>query len=161
MLFNSYIFILLFLPIAIMGYFLLNHFHKYQLAKVFLLGMSLWFYSYFNVKYLPVILLSIGLNYLAGIFLLREGPGKAVRRLVFLSALLVNIGALFYFKYFDFFLENLNTALKTDFNLLHLALPLGISFFTFQQLAFLIDSYRRDVPKYPLLDYALFVAFFP
>ena len=129
-----------------MGYFLLNHFHKYQLAKVFLLGMSLWFYSYFNVKYLPVILLSIGLNYLAGIFLLREGPGKAVRRLVFLSALLVNIGALFYFKYFDFFLENLNTALKTDFNLLHLALPLGISFFTFQQLAFLIDSYRRDVP---------------
>ena len=75
MLFNSYIFILLFLPIAIMGYFLLNHFHKYQLAKVFLLGMSLWFYSYFNVKYLPVILLSIGLNYLAGIFLLREGPG--------------------------------------------------------------------------------------
>ena len=133
-----------------MGYFLLNHFHKYQLAKVFLLGMSLWFYSYFNVKYLPVILLSIGLNYLAGIFLLREGPGKAVRRLVFLSALLVNIGALFYFKYFDFFLENLNTALKTDFNLLHLALPLGISFFTFQQLAFLIDSYRRDVPKYPL-----------
>lgn len=126
-----------------MGYFLLNHFHKYQLAKVFLLGMSLWFYSYFNVKYLPVILLSIGLNYLAGIFLLREGPGKAVRRLVFLSALLVNIGALFYFKYFDFFLENLNTALKTDFNLLHLALPLGISFFTFQQLAFLIDSYRR------------------
>ena len=144
-----------------MGYFLLNHFHKYQLAKVFLLGMSLWFYSYFNVKYLPVILLSIGLNYLAGIFLLREGPGKAVRRLVFLSALLVNIGALFYFKYFDFFLENLNTALKTDFNLLHLALPLGISFFTFQQLAFLIDSYRRDVPKYPLLDYALFVAFFP
>ena len=65
MLFNSYIFILLFLPIAIMGYFLLNHFHKYQLAKVFLLGMSLWFYSYFNVKYLPVILLSIGLNYLA------------------------------------------------------------------------------------------------
>ena len=54
----------------------------------------------------------------------------------------------------------MNTALKTDFNLLHLALPLGISFFTFQQLAFLIDSYRRDVPKYPLLDYALFVAFF-
>ena len=78
-----------------------------------------------------------------------------------LFCLLVNIGALFYFKYFDFFLENLNTALKTDFNLLHLALPLGISFFTFQQLAFLIDSYRRDVPKYPLLDYALFVAFFP
>ncbi len=161
MLFNSYIFILLFLPIAVTGYFLFNHFHKDQLAKVFLLGMSLWFYSYFNVKYLPVILLSIGLNYLAGLFLLREGPGKAVRRLVFLSALLVNIGALFYFKYFDFFLENLNTALKTDFNLLHLALPLGISFFTFQQLAFLIDSYRRDVPKYPFLDYALFVAFFP
>ena len=161
MLFNSYIFILLFLPIAVTGYFLFNHFHKDQLAKVFLLGMSLWFYSYFNVKYLPVILLSIGLNYLAGLFLLREGPGKAVRRLVFLIALLANIGALFYFKYFDFFLENLNTALKTDFNLLHLALPLGISFFTFQQLAFLIDSYRRDVPKYPFLDYALFVAFFP
>ena len=79
MLFNSYIFILLFLPIAVTGYFLFNHFHKDQLAKVFLLGMSLWFYSYFNVKYLPVILLSIGLNYLAGLFLLREGPGKAVR----------------------------------------------------------------------------------
>ena len=101
MLFNSYILFII-SSNRHYGLFLLNHFHKYQLAKVFLLGMSLWFYSYFNVKYLPVILLSIGLNYLAGIFLLREGPGKAVRRLVFLSALLVNIGALFYFKYFDF-----------------------------------------------------------
>lgn len=161
MLFNSYLFILLFLPIAVTGYFLLNHFKKYDLAKVFLLGMSLWFYGYFNVKYLPVILLSIGLNYLVSLFLLREGSRQGIRRLVFIISLLANIGVLFYFKYFDFFLENLNAALKTNFNLLHLALPLGISFFTFQQLAFLIDSYRRDVPKYPFLDYALFVAFFP
>lgn len=160
-LFNSYIFILLFLPLALTGYFLLNHFKRYALAKAYLLGMSLWFYGYFNAAYLPVILLSIGLNYLFSLILLREKTGRAVRRLVFAGGLLANIGVLFYFKYFDFFIENLNAALKTDFNLLHLILPLGISFFTFQQLAFLIDSYRKDVPGYSFLDYALFVAFFP
>lgn len=123
--------------------------------------MSLWFYGYFNIRYLPIICLSILANYLISLFLLKEQVGQMPRRLMLAFALLLNIGSLFYFKYFDFFVENLNAALKTDFNLLRLALPLGISFFTFQQIAFLIDSYRRGIPRYPFLDYALFVAFFP
>ena len=68
---------------------------------------------------------------------------------------------LFYFKYHDFFFENLNGAFGLHLTLNRLALPLGISFFTFQQLSYVIDSYKRTVPRYNILDYALFVTFFP
>lgn len=76
-------------------------------------------------------------------------------------AIAVNIGALFFFKYYDFFFSYVNAAFNTDFVLHHLILPLGISFFTFQQLSYIIDSYRGEVPKYGFPDYALFVTFFP
>ncbi len=155
MLFNSYIFILVFLPLSIIGYFLFNNFEAYRLGKLYLIGMSLWFYAYFNLNYLPLILLSVGVNYLLYIWMEKR------RKIALGLGVLLNIGLLFYFKYFDFFLENINILFGRDYNLLHLLLPLGISFFTFQQVGFLIDAYRGEALGYSFEDYALFVTFFP
>lgn len=160
MLFNSYIFVLLFLPLVVTGWFTLNHFKKFTIANCFLLGMSLWFYGWFNPKYLPIILISILLNYfLSRVLLVQETA--AIRKLVLLCGLALNLGCLFYYKYYDFFINNINAVFKTDFVLHRLVLPLGISFFTFQQLAFVIDSYKKETPKYDFLSYALFVTYFP
>lgn len=92
----------------------------------------------------------------------KSGCQKA-RKLVFGLALAVNIGSLFFFKYFDFFISNVNAIFKTDIPFLRIALPLGISFFTFQQLSYIIDSYKCDnnIKKYNFIDYALFVTYFP
>ncbi|MBQ7956341.1 MAG: MBOAT family protein [Lachnospiraceae bacterium] len=157
MLFNSYIFIFLFLPLSLLGYFLLNHRHKYTAAKVFLVGMSLWFYAYFHISYLWIILFSIGINYLCHRLLIKKIYPKAILT----GGLCLNIGLLFYYKYFDFVLENINALFKAEFSALGILLPLGISFFTFQQVAFLIDTYKGTVPCQNLTDYALFVTFFP
>ena len=78
-----------------------------------------------------------------------------------LFGVLANVALLFYFKYFDFFLENINAAFSMDFTMRNIVLPLGISFFTFQQISYVVDSYRGETEKYSLLDYAVFVAFFP
>lgn len=160
MLFNSYIFILLFLPLTLVGYYLFNHFRCYRLASVYLLLMSLWFYAYFNIKYLPIILLSIVLNYFFYLFFTKNKP-TLLRKLVLFVAIASNIALLLYFKYYDFFVENVNTLFSTNYTLKHLLLPLGISFFTFQQLSFVIDSYKREVPSYDFINYALFVTYFP
>lgn len=72
-----------------------------------------------------------------------------------------NLGLIFYYKYYDFFVDNLNKAFSTDFQLRHIVLPLGISFFTFQQVSYVIDSYRGQTREYNILDYSLFVTFFP
>ena len=163
MLFNSYIFIFAFFPIVLLGYFGLNHFHKYTAAKFFLIIASLYFYGYFNWWYLLIIVTSVALNYILSRVMLRDKTSNAVRKTVFIMALTLNIGSLFYFKYYDFFIENINAIFMTDFTLLHLLLPLGISFFTFQQLSYVIDSYKYDekIADYDFLDYALFVTYFP
>lgn len=160
MLFNSYIFILVFLPVCLFGYFGLNHFRKYTLAQLFLLGMSLWFYAYFEVSYLGIILSSILLNY-GMIRLMDKTTTSGRRKAVAVVAVLLNLGVLFYFKYFDFFLMNLNRFVHTDFALHNILLPLGISFFTFQQVSYVVDAYRGEVQQYSFLQYASFVAYFP
>ena len=161
MLFNSYVFILAFLPVTLVGYFGLGRLCKrLPLNKVWLVGCSLVFYAYFNVRYLPIIVLSILVNYALsqGMLTVRS---QGVRRLLLGLGLAGNLGVLGYYKYYDFFVENLNALAGTSFVLHHLVLPLGISFFTFQQLSYVIDSYKRTVPRYNILDYALFVTFFP
>lgn len=157
MLFNSYVFIFLFLPLCLAGYFLFNHIRKYSVAKFFLVCMSLWFYAYFQISYLWIILFSIIINYVCHKLIVKQIYPK----ITFVCGLFLNIGLLFYFKYFDFVIDNINYVLKTDFNTLGLLLPLGISFFTFQQLAFLVDTYKGKVAEQNLVDYALFVTFFP
>ena len=160
MLFNSYVFILLFLPLCLIGYFGLNHFRWYNLATAFLLGMSLWFYGYFNPKYLLIILSSIAVNY--GLtWLMGKTAGRAARRVELLGALLFNFGILFYYKYFDFFISNVNSLLGAQIPLRHIVLPLGISFFTFQQVSYVIDAYRGQTGNYSFLQYAAYVAYFP
>ena len=160
MLFNSYIFVLVFLPLSILGYFFLNKINKVTWAQCFLLGMSLWFYGYFNVKYLFIIVASILFNYIMYRFLTRDIDNK-IRKGILIIAVLFNVGVLFVFKYYNFFMETVNSIFNTEFSLHQLVLPLGISFFTFQQLSFIVDSYTNDMPKYSFLSYALFVTFFP
>lgn len=165
MLFNSYEFIFLFLPITLIVYFTLNRFDKNILAKSWLVLASLYFYSYFHKSYLILIVTSILFNYFIGDRLNSQnkmGGGSYIRRKLYLIlGVLFNVGALGYFKYYDFFVENINYIFKTNLPLLHILLPLGISFFTFQQLSFVIDSYYRKNLRYDFLSYALFVTFFP
>lgn len=157
MLFNSYIFIFLFLPIALLGYYFFNSKKLYEAAKLFLTGMSLWFYAYFRMEYLGIILCSIALNYFCHLLMLKLPHKKAILA----GSILGNLFVLFYFKYFDFLLENINNLFHTGFTLSGVLLPLGISFFTFQQIAFLIDTAQGSVSRQTIIDYALFVTFFP
>ncbi|MCM1025077.1 MAG: MBOAT family protein [Roseburia sp.] len=161
MLFNSYIFVLLFLPLCLVGYFALNHYGKYSAGQLFLLIMSLWFYGYYNPWYLAVILTSILLNYGCHLLLSHFRGGGKLCKGIMLAGVAFNIGILVYFKYMDFFIANANALFGSNIGFLRLALPLGISFFTFQQMSFIIDTYREDIPRYNFLHYACFVAFFP
>lgn len=160
MLFNSYLFIFIFLPLVLGGWYLLNYLKAYPCASLFLAGMSLWFYGYFNPYYLAVIVVSILGNYLIS-FLMQFSRRRWTDRLGLAAGLLLNLGFLFYFKYYDFFFENINALFRTDFHLKHILLPLGISFFTFQQLSFIIDRYRKKAEHYPFINYLTFVTFFP
>jgi len=159
-LFNSFIFIFAFLPITIVVYFCVNRWGKFSLGKIWLILMSFVFYAYFNVAYLPIIILSILFNYALSQCMLTSKRAWLCR-LCFAAGLLGNLGVLGYYKYYDFFISNVNAAFGSSFMLHRVLLPLGISFFTFQQLAYVIDSYKRTVPRYNMVDYALFVTFFP
>ena len=161
MLFNSYVFMLAFLPLTLIIYFLLGKLpERIQLNKIFLVLASFLFYGYNNPSYVPIILASILINYVLSQMML-VSEKKIIRLPLMWLGLILNLGVLFYFKYHDFFATNMNAFFGTNFMLYRVALPLGISFFTFQQLSYVIDSYRRTVPRYNILDYALFVTFFP
>ena len=159
MLFNSYVFVLLFLPLCVSLYFFLNRFGK-AVANVFLLGMSLWFYGYLNPGYLAIICSSITVNFLLCAWMRRVGKGGA-KKGILIMGILFNLGILGYFKYADFFLSNVNSIFGTDHALLHVALPLGISFFTFQQLSYVIDTYHGKDVGADFVTYACYVSFFP
>jgi len=162
LLFNSYIFIFAFLPIVFFGYFYLNSLRLTTAAKAFLVFSSLFFYSWWNVAYLPIILSSMLFNYVIGNILNDNFSKIRIRKKVVLTfGIIANILLLGYFKYADFFIENINMLTGSSLPLLHLALPLAISFFTFQQIAYLVDSYRGETREYDFLNYALFVTFFP
>lgn len=163
MLFNSYIFVLLFLPCALGSYYLLNHFHRYTSAKAILVLMSLWFYAYFNVSYLKIILLSVVLNFALSKLILhfRQKRRPACSKGTLAVGILANLALIFHYKYFNFFMENLSAFLHIDFSFRNILMPLGISFFTFQQISYLVDSYREETREYRFIDYCLFVTFFP
>lgn len=160
MLFNSFEFILLFLPITFAVYFFLNHNKLIELAKGWLVLASLVFYSYWNIKYLPLILCSMIFNYSIGTTLNSENNLKINRKAVLIFGITANLLLLGYYKYYDFFLSNLN-AFGMHLKLLQIILPLGISFFTFTQIAYLVDAYKKEVREADFLNYALFVTYFP
>jgi alginate O-acetyltransferase complex protein AlgI len=166
MLFNSYEFIFLFLPITFFTYFWLNRKRLTQASKAWLVFASLFFYSWWNVIYLPLILGSILFNFAVGSTITKMGDSLSVKKGFSRKGLLSfgivsNIALLAYFKYMDFFILNANGALGTQWNLMHIVLPLGISFFTFTQIAYLVDAYRNEVKEMDYLNYSLFVTFFP
>ena len=161
MLFNSYIFILLFLPLALIGYFGLNSIKKETLAKIFLTLMSLWFYAYFNYSYLFIILGSIFFNFILSKQIEKNLQNIKLKKVFLATGIIFNIGIIFYFKYFNFFMENVNVIFRTDYVFKEILMPLGISFFTFQQISYLVDSSRGETKNYSFVDYALFVSFFP
>lgn len=160
MLFNSYIFIFIFLPAVLLGWYGLNKLKKFEAAKFFLAAMSLWFYGFFNTYYLAIIVLSILINYFIS-YIMTYSRTRLTDRIGLVTGIGVNLGIIFYFKYYDFFIENINMLFRSDYNLKHILLPLGISFFTFQQLSFIIDRCMKKAGHYSFINYITFVTFFP
>lgn len=164
MLFNSFEFMFLFLPVTLVIYFLLLRQRLTIAARSWLLFASLFFYSWWDIRYLPLILGSILFNYTIGGALAEYEQARhrsVSKRAIFICGILVNIGLLGWFKYMDFFITTVNSLSGAQLPLLKIVLPLGISFFTITQIAFLVDAYEGLVEERNLLNYALFVTFFP
>jgi alginate O-acetyltransferase complex protein AlgI len=163
-LFNSFEFIFVFLPVSFFIYFYLNKKKLLKVAKVFLVLTSLFFYSWWNIAYLPLIIISILFNYTINKSMINcVGSSNLFysKKTLLKVGLIFNIGLLVYFKYMDFFISNTNSLINADIELLNLALPLAISFFTLQQIAYTVDTYEGLVKERNFLDYAIFVSFFP
>lgn len=151
--FNTYLYILAFLPVAVVGWFVFNRFSD-KAALFFLVAMSLLFYAYAGVSGLLWLLVSMVVNY--GFVLVLE---RAHRKWILWLGIAFNIALLFYFKYTNFAITTVNQIAGTEYATLELALPVGISFFTFQQISYLVDSYRGG--RTSLMDYLVYVTFFP
>ena len=190
MLFNSYYFLIYFLPIALLLYYGARKMERnasferrhlwHDVSLFVLIVASFIFYAYDNVYYLSLLAGSILVNWFISLIMNNrakkngsdssplEGDllsGRTVRdkaqKLILTAGILIDVGVIFYFKYYDFFIGNMNALFKTDLNLRHIILPLGISFFTFQQISYLIDTYRGETTDYSFVEYAAFVSFFP
>lgn len=159
MLFSSYLFLLIFLPVVLAGFYLLKFKALHRAALIWLVAASLFFYGWWNPAYLTLILFSIAFNYLAGSVL---SGNRGNKKTVLALGIGANLAVLGYFKYANFFVDSANHAAGYAlFELEPILLPLAISFFTFQQIAYLVDAYRGLTREYRLLHYSLFVVFFP
>lgn len=162
MLFNSYIYLLVFLPVTLVVYHTLRHAGRRDASMISLALASLVFYGWWSPRYVLLLLGLMAFNYLAVTWLVRHGEtGTAHSKLVLSLAVAGNLAALGWFKYANFFVDNVNQIFGTEYVLRQIILPLGISFFTFQKIALLVDAYRGKVKTLDLLDYSLFVVFFP
>ncbi|WP_026835548.1 MBOAT family O-acyltransferase [Eubacterium xylanophilum] len=163
MIFSTYQFILLFLPITFVGYFVLHRFKYTTLAKLWLVLASFFFYAQGSPDFFPFFLGSVVGNYVVGTGLSKlQGKEHRIERGLLLAVgVLANVGLLGYYKYTDFFINNVNFVTGSHFPLQHIILPIGISFFTFQLIAFLVDSFRGETKTYDVMDYLLFITFFP
>lgn len=164
MLFNSLEFILFFFPITLLIFFVIGsrgNFLSRQLAISWLLFSSLFFYSFWNRSYLPILLISILANYMTGELLGNDKVTLRGKKYLLFLGIFFNISLIAYFKYANFFIDNINAILGENFRTNQILLPLGISFFTFQQIAYLVDAYRSKAEACGPLKYCLFVSFFP
>jgi D-alanyl-lipoteichoic acid acyltransferase DltB (MBOAT superfamily) len=162
MLFNSAAFLFCFLPLTAAGFWVLGRGICGAKERIWLIAASLVFYGWWNPRYLALIVGSIAFNYVMGEGIRRLRSVKRDRaRLLLVLGVGLNLGTLAYFKYWDLFRASSNTLVGTHFDLLHIALPLGISFFTFEQISFLVDTYRLGSAAHKPLDYSFFVLFFP
>ena len=156
MLFYSPIYLFLFFPLVLYLYY--NFGSDINIRKTFLILLSLIFYSYWEIKFLPIILFSILLNYFFYILISKSTLNK--KSLLWIGILL-NLILLIIFKYIDFLILNLNYLFELNLQVLNITLPLAISFFTFQSIIFLVNCYDKDVLDVKILDYCLFISFFP
>jgi alginate O-acetyltransferase complex protein AlgI len=162
MLFNTYGFIFLYLPVVLVGFFQLARIN-HTWAAGWLALASLFFYGYWNPAYVGLLLGSIVCNYTFGLWIAKAGVHHEDRRKkqLLIVALAANLLLLAYYKYTNFFVGSVNGIAGTQWNLGEIILPLGISFFTFTQIAFLVDTYQGKVKEYNFLHYLLFVTYFP
>ncbi len=163
MLFNSYVFIFAFLPVTLAGYFLLGALNQTRFAKMWLAAASLFFYGWWNPAFLLLLGASILVNFWFGGNILKQyrlGNRHASTSLMTIGVVF-NLALLAYFKYAGFLAMNLESISGFSMSLGAIFLPLAISFFTFQQIAYLVDASRGEVDEYSFVDYVLFVTFFP
>ncbi len=158
MLFNSYIFLFAFLPVVLAIYHVLRVRDRQRLAKLFLVGASLFFYGWWNYRYVALVTVSIAVNY--GLSLLIERYKTRAKSFLVL-ALIFNLGLLGYYKYANFFMQVVGGLTGLDLQMRKVVLPLAISFFTFQQIAYIVEVYKDRKAADSLTDYCLFVLFFP
>lgn len=163
MLFNSAVYLFAFLPIALAGYFGLCKLRWVTAAQAWLVLASLFFYSYWKLEHLPLILGSLVVNFVIGSELARPRLARSVvpRNALLALGITGNLALLGYFKYINFLVDNVNALSGSQLQWPQVVLPLAISFFTFQQIAYLVDSHRGHTREYDFLRYALFVTFFP
>lgn len=157
MLFSSTIFVFMFLPIVAVLYLLVRK----ELRNYVLLLASLLFYAWGEPNYLAIMLLTILVNYV-GAVCIGASQKEWARRLCLALTVLVDLGILFYFKYFNFVVENINAAFHANIDLIKVVMPIGISFYTFQALSYVVDVYRREVEaQRDVCKLALYIALFP
>jgi D-alanyl-lipoteichoic acid acyltransferase DltB (MBOAT superfamily) len=161
MLFNSYEFIFLFLPLTLIVFHLIGKQKHHKIAIAWLVGASLFFYGWWNPAYLGLILFSILFNYGVGIYLGGTSSCETSKKSILTIGVIVNLAVLGYYKYANFFVSNFNKINDTNLTFQEVILPLAISFFTFQQIAYLVDAYKGETKEYNFLHYCLFVTFFP
>lgn len=163
MLFNSYAFIFLFLPLTLFVFFRISR-SSHRLAALWLAAASLFFYGWWNPKFALLLLASIAGNYAAG-YVIGHARARQVaianRRRILTLAIATNLLLLAYFKYANFFISTVTEVIGGHAPMINVVLPLGISFFTFTQIAFLVDVHRGCAREYNLIHYLLFVTYFP
>lgn len=158
MLFNSYEFILLFLPLTLTIYYIIRFYSTSNASMLLLILASFFYYAYWKANYLPILIISIILNYSLGMLITNI---KTHKKSILILGITLNLLSLAYYKYINFIINNYNSLTEDNIEYHTVLLPLAISFFTFQQIAFLVDTYRKECSDYSFLHYSLFVCFFP
>ncbi|MDU7949459.1 MULTISPECIES: MBOAT family O-acyltransferase [Clostridium] len=158
MLFSSSVFIFIFLPLVLFLYYISGK----KIRNYILLLASLIFYAWGGVNYLKILMVSILINYIFGLLIDKTVDRSHLRKFILILGIILNLALLFYYKYYDFFIENINNILNMNLELKRIVLPIGISFFTFQGMSYIIDIYRNDgkVNK-NIFSVALYISLFP
>ncbi len=159
MLFTTAEFAALYLPAVFALFFLIGP-RSPRLAAGWLFAASLFFYGYWMPEFTLLLVGSICWNFFAGMRI-AQSPARSLAKRWMIAGIAVDLSLLAYFKYANFFIDSLAAALGTDWQLAHITLPIGISFFTFTQIAFLADAYQKGVREYRFIHYGLFVTYFP
>lgn len=162
MLFNSYEFVLIFLPLCVVGYYaIINRYKNNKQGLVLLLLFSLVYIGYTNILYLLILIPNMAVCFCLCRYMNSGRVSQGKRKSLLISGIVIEVLVLSVFKYYDFFVSSINSRFSLDMPTVNLILPLGISFYTFQQIAYMVDCYRDDSICHTWLEYALFITYFP